>query len=141
MERFGGVDRHLSFSLSEAYQFVDERVPYWATIHPSCSSPHVFTDDQLDSEEDMAFFLSLHTNMVGYREDAFFLLEAYNPHRFARQLGFSPSIPGFKSRSRDTLLASEGLSFWRSCVANRLGQSVTFPSALKAHGFFMGYSA
>ncbi|GAA0160165.1 hypothetical protein LIER_16781 [Lithospermum erythrorhizon] len=76
------------------------------------------------------YMVSLRTNMVGYREDAYFLLEAYSPHRFSMQLGFSPTIPGFKSKSRDTILAFEGLRYWRSCIANRLGQSVTFPSAL-----------
>ncbi|GAA0147266.1 hypothetical protein LIER_07007 [Lithospermum erythrorhizon] len=70
--------------------------------------------------------------MFGYREDAYFLLEAYNPHHFSKQLGFSPVIPGFKSRSKDTVLASEGLRYWRSCIATRLGQSVTFPSAAKS---------
>ncbi|GAA0140046.1 hypothetical protein LIER_35180 [Lithospermum erythrorhizon] len=110
MERYGSVDRCFPFSLSEAYQYLDKRVPYWA--------PQVFTDDHLDFEEDMAFFLSLCTNMVGYREDVFFLLEAYNPHHFSKQLGFSPAIPGF-----------------------RLGQSVTFPSASKSHGSCKGYSA
>ncbi|GAA0155691.1 hypothetical protein LIER_13364 [Lithospermum erythrorhizon] len=69
----------------------------------------LFTDDQLDSVEDMTFFLSLRTNMVGYREDAYFLLEAYNPHLFSKQLGLSLAIPGCKSRSRDTVLSFEGL--------------------------------
>ncbi|GAA0147005.1 hypothetical protein LIER_06812 [Lithospermum erythrorhizon] len=41
MVRFGGVDRRLSFSLSEAYQFLDERVPYLATIRPSRPTPQV----------------------------------------------------------------------------------------------------
>ncbi|GAA0143697.1 hypothetical protein LIER_04315 [Lithospermum erythrorhizon] len=111
MALFGGIDSHLSLSLSGAYQFLDDRAPYWTAIRPSRPSSKLFTDDQLDSEEDMAFLLSLRTNMVGYREDSFFLLEAYNPHRFSKQLGFSPAVPGFKSRSRDTVLASKGLNF------------------------------
>ncbi|GAA0180981.1 hypothetical protein LIER_30183 [Lithospermum erythrorhizon] len=47
--------------------------------------------------------------MVRYREDAYFFLEAYNPHHFSKQLGFAPTILGFKSRSKDTILAFEGL--------------------------------
>ncbi|GAA0176470.1 hypothetical protein LIER_29455 [Lithospermum erythrorhizon] len=66
--------------------------------------------------------------MVGYREDAHFLLEAYNPHHFPKQLCFFPAIPGFKSRSRDIVLASEDLRYWRSYITTRLRQSVTFPS-------------
>ncbi|GAA0163286.1 hypothetical protein LIER_19186 [Lithospermum erythrorhizon] len=97
MVRHSGMDRCTPFSLSDAYQYLDEHVPYWAALRPSRPTPHVFTDNQLDSKEDMAFFFSLRTNMVGYREDAFFLLEVYNPHRFSKQLGFSPAIPGFKS--------------------------------------------
>ncbi|GAA0169928.1 hypothetical protein LIER_24306 [Lithospermum erythrorhizon] len=67
--------------------------------------------------------------MVGYREDALFLLEAYNPHRFSKQLGFSLAIPGFKSRSQDTFLALEGLSFWRSCIANSVFSTESITSA------------
>ncbi|GAA0160227.1 hypothetical protein LIER_16828 [Lithospermum erythrorhizon] len=40
--------------------------------------------------------LSLLTNMVGYREDAFFLLKAYNPHRFSK-LGQSVTFPSASS--------------------------------------------
>ncbi|GAA0139194.1 hypothetical protein LIER_00792 [Lithospermum erythrorhizon] len=65
MVRFGGIAQRLPFSLLEAYPFLDECTPYWAAIRPSRPAPHVFIDYQLDSEEDMAFFLSLHTNMVG----------------------------------------------------------------------------
>ncbi|GAA0162983.1 hypothetical protein LIER_18962 [Lithospermum erythrorhizon] len=75
-------------------------IPYWAAIRPSRLSPQVLTDDQLDSEEDMAVFLSLRTNMVRYREDAFFVLEAYNPHRFSQLLGFSHASVTFPSASK-----------------------------------------
>ncbi|GAA0185764.1 hypothetical protein LIER_33052 [Lithospermum erythrorhizon] len=119
MVSYGGVDQCLSFSLSEAYQYLDERNPYWVVLRPSCPTPQLFTDDRLDSVEDMTFLLSLHTNMVTYREDAYFLREDYNPHRFSKQLGFSHAIPGFNSR---------------------LGQSVTFPSASKSRGPCKGYS-
>ncbi|GAA0155442.1 hypothetical protein LIER_13169 [Lithospermum erythrorhizon] len=64
-----------SGSCFPAYQFLDDCVPYWVAIRPSRPTPQVFTHDQLDSEEDMAFFLSIRTKMVGYKEDAFFLLE------------------------------------------------------------------
>ncbi|GAA0182559.1 hypothetical protein LIER_30388 [Lithospermum erythrorhizon] len=92
----------------------------------------VFIDDQLDFEEDMTFFLSLCTKMVGYREDSYFLLEAYNPHLFSKKLGFASAIPGFKSKSRDTVLDFEGLRYWRSCIITKLGQSMTFPSKGKS---------
>ncbi|GAA0155883.1 hypothetical protein LIER_13506 [Lithospermum erythrorhizon] len=121
----GSANLRVFKSLEVPSSLVDERVPYWAAIRPLLPSPQVFTDDQLDSEEDMAFFLSLRTNMVGYREDAFFRLEAYNPHCFSKQLGFSPSIPGFKSRSlRFALLGPvEGKS------APCLSSSVVFASS------------
>ncbi|GAA0173338.1 hypothetical protein LIER_26976 [Lithospermum erythrorhizon] len=138
--RYSGVDRCISFSLLEVYQYLDERIHYWDFLRPSRPTLQLFTDDQQDFEEDMAFFMSLHTNMVGYRKDAYFLLEAYNPHGFSKQLGFSPAIPGFKSRSRDTVLAFEGLRYWRSYIATELGQSVTFPSASKPQGSCKGYS-
>ncbi|GAA0145881.1 hypothetical protein LIER_05961 [Lithospermum erythrorhizon] len=77
--------------------------------------------------------------MVGYREDAYFLLEAYNRH-FSKKLGFAPAIPRFKSRSRYIVMALEGLRYWRSTIITKLGQSVTFPSASKSHGSYKGYS-
>ncbi|GAA0163359.1 hypothetical protein LIER_19246 [Lithospermum erythrorhizon] len=87
----------------------------------------------------MAFFWSLRTNMVGCREDSYFLLEAYNPHRFSKKLGFTPAIPGFKSKCRDTVLAFEGLRYMRSYIITKLGQSVTFPNPSKSHGSYKGY--
>ncbi|GAA0175304.1 hypothetical protein LIER_28499 [Lithospermum erythrorhizon] len=109
MVRYSGVDRCMSISLLEAYRHLDKRTPYRASLRPSLLAPQVFTDDQLDSKEDMAFFLSLRTNMVGYREDAYFLLDAYNPHRFsnvfsAESVRSAPLGPG-KGKSMPQLLS------------------------------------
>ncbi|GAA0185107.1 hypothetical protein LIER_32395 [Lithospermum erythrorhizon] len=61
---------------------------------------------------------------------AAFLFTCLSTHLYVDEEISSWSIHG----SRDTILAFEGLRYWRSCIATMLGQSVTFPSASKPPG-------
>ncbi|GAA0185325.1 hypothetical protein LIER_32613 [Lithospermum erythrorhizon] len=71
----------------------------------------VFYDHKPQFYEGVTFFLSLHTNMVGFRFGDQFDMEVYHPHHFSRQLCFAPSIPGVRNEIRVIVDVRAGLRF------------------------------
>ncbi|GAA0150100.1 hypothetical protein LIER_09114 [Lithospermum erythrorhizon] len=62
-----------------------------------------------------------------------FVVEPYNPYRFSRHFGYSPTIFGLNSGTREMVDLATGLKFWGACVLSRARQTVTFPGSTSPH--------
>ncbi|GAA0186964.1 hypothetical protein LIER_34252 [Lithospermum erythrorhizon] len=68
MAKYGGLYRSRSCdSVAEARGCLDKCHPSWTALRPRRQTPFVFLDHKPQSYEDVTFFLSLRTNMVGFR--------------------------------------------------------------------------
>ncbi|GAA0184907.1 hypothetical protein LIER_32195 [Lithospermum erythrorhizon] len=102
--------------------------PGWTSLRPRRPTSFIFFDHKPQSYEDVTFFLSLRTNLVGFRFGDQFVVEVYHPYRFSRQLGFTPLIPGIMNEIRAPVDVIAGLRLWMIWMISRIGQRVRFPS-------------
>ncbi|GAA0168530.1 hypothetical protein LIER_23229 [Lithospermum erythrorhizon] len=95
MAKYGGLSRSRPCdSVAEARGRLDNCHPGWTALKPRQSASFIFYDHKPQSYEDVNFFLSLRTNMLGFHFGDQFDVEVYHPHRFSRQLGFTTFHPG-----------------------------------------------
>ncbi|GAA0166034.1 hypothetical protein LIER_21284 [Lithospermum erythrorhizon] len=128
MAKYGGLYRIKPCdSMTEARGRLNICHPGWTALRPRRQTSFVFLDRKPRSYKDITFFLSLHTNMVGFRFEDQFAVEVYHQHHFSRQFGFAPSIPGISNEVRGTVDIMTGLRLWRICMISCIGQSVQFP--------------
>ncbi|GAA0166577.1 hypothetical protein LIER_21701 [Lithospermum erythrorhizon] len=129
IKEYGGLSRSRPCdSVVEARGRLDNGHPGWTTLKPRWSAFFVFYDHKPKSYEEVTFFLSLRTNMVGFHFGDQFDVEVYHPHRFSRRLGFAPSIPGIRNEIRAIVDVVAGFRLWRICTIFRVGQRVRFPT-------------
>ncbi|GAA0164377.1 hypothetical protein LIER_20030 [Lithospermum erythrorhizon] len=103
MAKYGKLSRSRPCnSVEEARGRLDKCHPGWTALKPRRPTSFVFFDHKPQSHEDITFFLSLCTKMVGFRFRDQFAVEVYHPHHFSCQLGFAPSIPGIRNEIRAT---------------------------------------
>ncbi|GAA0142426.1 hypothetical protein LIER_03331 [Lithospermum erythrorhizon] len=125
MANYGGLSRSRPCdSVAEARGHLDNCHPGWTALKPRRSASFVFYDYKSESYEYVSFFLSLCINMVGFHFGDQFDVEVYHPHRFSRQRGFAPSIPGIRNEIRATVDVRAGLRFRRICTIFHVGQRV-----------------
>ncbi|GAA0175508.1 hypothetical protein LIER_28669 [Lithospermum erythrorhizon] len=82
---------------------------------------------------DRALFVSLRMGIVCHRVGLEFIVKPYNPYRFSRQFGYTPTIPGLSSSAREIVDLPTGLRFWCACILSGARQTVTFPGNSSPH--------
>ncbi|GAA0149891.1 hypothetical protein LIER_08952 [Lithospermum erythrorhizon] len=104
MMRYHGKRRGNVNALSEARSILRSCPVTWKTTHLDREQPFFYDDHASQSQFDRAIFF-----------------------------GYTPTIPGLSSSTREMVDLATGLKFWRSCVLSRARQMVTFPGNTTPH--------
>ncbi|GAA0144848.1 hypothetical protein LIER_05184 [Lithospermum erythrorhizon] len=68
-----------------------------------------------------------------HRVGSEFVVEPYNPYRFSQQFGYTPTIRGLSSSTREMVDLTTSLRFWHACILSRARKTVTFPGNTSPH--------
>ncbi|GAA0141376.1 hypothetical protein LIER_02530 [Lithospermum erythrorhizon] len=91
------------------------------------------SDRESQSPANWALLVSLRTGRLCHRIGSEFIVEPYNPYRFSRQFGYTPTIPALSGSTRETVDLPTSLKLWRRGIFSRALQTITFPGNTSFH--------
>ncbi|GAA0183257.1 hypothetical protein LIER_42367 [Lithospermum erythrorhizon] len=115
------------YALSETRSVLRSCSVTWKATCPDREQPFFYDDHQVQSPPNRALFVSLRTGRISHRIGSEFMVEPYNPYRFARQFGYTSTVVGLSSSVREIVDLPTGLKFLRTGILSRARQTVTFP--------------
>ncbi|GAA0157426.1 hypothetical protein LIER_14696 [Lithospermum erythrorhizon] len=99
MMKYHGKGKGKVYAPSDARIVLCSCLVTWKATRPDRDQPFFYDDCKSQLPPDRALFVSLHTGRVYHRVGSEFIVEAYNPYRFSRQFGYTPTIPGLPGNS------------------------------------------
>ncbi|GAA0148151.1 hypothetical protein LIER_07672 [Lithospermum erythrorhizon] len=133
MVTYHGKGRAKDYAPSDTRTFLRSCLLTWKATLPDREQPFFYDDHESQSPLDRALFVSLHTGRVCQRIGSEFIVEPYNPYRFSRQFGYTPTILGLNSSTRETINLPTGPKLWRRGILSRARKAITFPSNTFSH--------
>ncbi|GAA0145044.1 hypothetical protein LIER_05329 [Lithospermum erythrorhizon] len=133
MVRYHGKGRGNVYAPSNANTILRSCPGTRKATHPDREQPFFYDHRESQSPPNRALFVCLRTRRVCHRIGSEFIVEPYNPHRFSRQFGYTPTIPGLSGNTREVVDLPMALKFWRKGILSRALQTITFPGNTSSH--------